>query len=163
MKLTLRRNRYQRGSLTIEKRAAGPDVWVYRWRECPGDCSIQRKRIVGTKKELPTEASAWKAVDGLRLDINSDAVSGTGLTVDQLIAHYKEVELCEGSSKSARTQEVYIYHLDKVIAPRWGRDRLSDVKPVAVEKWLETLPGAPGTHAKTKSVMNVLFQHAMRF
>src|ERR1700728_1681925 len=31
--LLLRRKRYQRGSLKIEVRRSGPDVWVFRWRE----------------------------------------------------------------------------------------------------------------------------------
>jgi integrase len=37
------------------------------------------------------------------------------------------------------------------------------VKPVAVEKWLNEMPVAPGTRYKTKGVMSVLFQHAMRY
>lgn len=164
MKLTLRRDRYQRGSLTIEKRNNGPNVWVYRWRESLGNAeTVQRKRIIGTKKEYPTEAAAWKAVDGLQLEINSDAVSTAKVTVDQLIAHYKDVELAESNIKTARTKEVYRHHLDKIISPRWGSLQLSDVKPVAVERWLGELPFAPGTRAKVKGVMNVLFQHAMRY
>ena len=41
--------------------------------------------------------------------------------------------------------------------------QLSDVKPIAVERWLGDMQAAPGTKAKTKGVMNVLFQHAMRY
>jgi integrase len=39
----------------------------------------------------------------------------------------------------------------------------ADMKPVAVEGWLGGLTVAPGTKAKTKGVMSVLLQHAMRY
>jgi len=61
-----RRERYQAGSLTTEKRSNGPDVWVYRWRQAvPNGGTVQRKRIVGTKQEYPTKSAAMKALDGL--------------------------------------------------------------------------------------------------
>ena len=66
-----KRTRYQQGSLTIEKRKTGPDVWAYSWRESgPNNTRVQRKRIIGTKQEYPTKSSALKAVEGLQLDIN---------------------------------------------------------------------------------------------
>ena len=40
---------------------------------------------------------------------------------------------------------------------------LKDVKPIAIETWLNEMPVAPGTKAKTKGVMSILFQHAMRY
>jgi len=48
-------------------------------------------------------------------------------------------------------------------APKWGSCRLSDVKAIAVEKWLNDMPLAPGIKAKTKGVMSALFQHALRY
>jgi integrase len=164
MKLTHKRDRYQAGSLTIEGRENGPDVWVYRWREAVGNGrTVQRKRIVGTKNEYPTETSARKAVDALRLDINAEAVSTWSLTVDEVIAHYKEIELADTNRKTTRTKEVYRHQLDNVISSKWGSLRLSEVKPIAVEKWLNEMPVAPGTRYKTKGVLSVLFQHAMRY
>jgi integrase len=159
-----KRIRYQRGSLTTEKRTNGPDVWVYLWRESnPNGSRTQRKRIIGTKLEHPTKTAAWKAVEALQLDINAESAATSLLTVDQVIEHCKETELADTNGKTARTKEVYRYQLDKVISPQWGTYRLSDVKPVAVERWLSNMRGAPGTKAKTKGVLNVLFQHAMRY
>jgi integrase len=40
---------------------------------------------------------------------------------------------------------------------------LKDVKPIAVETWLNAMKVAPGTRYKTKGVLSVLFQHAMRY
>ena len=158
------RKRYQHGSLTTEKRQNGLSVWVYRWRELGSDTStVQRKKIVGTKREYPTKSAALKAVEGLKLDINVEVVCAVHHTVDQIIAHYKDIELADTNSKTARTKEVYLHQLDKIVSPRWGALRLTDVKSIAVEKWLNDMVGAPGTKAKTKCVMSVLFQHAMRY
>lgn len=158
------RTRYQAGSLTIERRKNGAAVWVYRWREEDASGTFtRRKRIVGTKTEYPTKALARHAVDGLRLEINVETSTTSILTVDELIQHYRETELSEQNSKTIRTKQVYLHHLLKVISPHWGSYRLRDVKPVAVEAWLAKLTVAPGTKAKTKAILNVLFQHAMRY
>ncbi|HXC94517.1 MAG TPA: tyrosine-type recombinase/integrase [Edaphobacter sp.] len=158
------RKRYQLGSLTIEKRSNGQKIWVYRWREqCHDGATVQRKKIVGTKQEYPTKTTALKAVEGLRLDINVEAVNTSSVTVDEVIAHYKDIELADSNSKTTRTKEVYRHQFDKVISPKWGSYRLSEVKPIAVEKWLNEMPVAPGTRYKTKGVMSILFQHAMRY
>ncbi len=158
------RKRYQQGSLTIEKPKTGPDVWAYSWRESGlNNTRIQRKRIIGTKETYPTKSSAQKAVEGMQLDINIEAASSAPVTVAQAIAHYTEIELAESNGKTARTKSVYLHQLENVIAPKWGAYRLCDVKPVAVEKWLNDMQVAPGTRYKTKGVLSVLFQHAMRY
>jgi len=163
--MNLKRTRYQQGSLTIERRKTGA-VWVYRWRETrPDGTAIRRKQMIGTKAEFPSRASALRAVDGLRLEINTEAESTriAPMTVDEVIEHYSLIELSDSNPKTTRTKEVYRHQLMNVIAPRWGTYRLKDVKPVAVESWLGGLPVAPGTKAKTKGVLSVLFQHAMRY
>lgn len=50
MKFT--RQRYQYGSLTKEKRKAGPAVWIFRWRENTPDGRVNRKVVVGTVKQF---------------------------------------------------------------------------------------------------------------
>lgn len=159
------RQRYQHGSLTTEKRSNGQKVWVYRWRESSQrGQTVHRKRMVGTKAEYPTKFAALKAIDGLRLEVNVEAVTNaTPVTVDQVIAHYKETELADTNRKTVRTKQVYEHQLDTVISPKWGSHRLKDVKPIAVENWLNEMQVAPGTRYKTKGVMSILFQHAMRY
>jgi integrase len=164
--MNLRRTRYQQGSLTIERRKSGSVLWVYRWRETGQNGKpTRRKQIVGSKSEFPSRAAALRAVEGLRLDVNADAlsVSSDPLTVDQLIEHYRQTELTDANVKTMRTKEVYKHQLTKVISPKWGTDCLKDVKPIAVETWLSGMEVAPGTKAKTNGVMSVLFQHAMRY
>jgi len=122
--MNLRRTRYQHGSLTIEKRRTGVNVWVYRYREYRNDGAFTyRKKIVGPLSEVRTRAAAQKAVEGLKLDINAEVSAGSvSHTVAELISHYKEVELGSGRH-TARVQQVYPYaggdsrHTGRTLAP----------------------------------------------
>ncbi|UWZ85508.1 hypothetical protein [Occallatibacter riparius] len=121
-KFTLRRERYQQGSLTAEKRSIVPDIWVYRWREpIGGGKSIQRKKIIGSVQQYRTETAARKAVDALRLDINAESISPSSMTLSERAEHYREKELGEGCGETKLTREVYANNLDSYILPRWGR------------------------------------------
>lgn len=157
---------YQHGSLTTEKRKVGPDVWVYRWRETgPDNTRIRRKVIVGSMAVLNTRAAAQRAVDGLRLQVNAEApiVRSRSLTVGQLISHYEQTELADdGPRKSPATRKVYKQFLHSYIRPEWSERSLRDVRPVAVERWLDSLPYAPATRAKIRNLLSALFQHAIR-
>jgi integrase len=163
-KLTRKRERYQAGSLKIEKRNTGVDVWIYRWREYRHDgTSTYRKKIIGPLNELRTKAAAQKAVEGLKLDINATVSSvPVSHTVAELISHYKEVEVGSGRH-TMRVKQVYQHNLDDLILPKWGSYRLQDVTAVAVERWLDFLPYAPATKTKIKGVFGTLFRHGMRY
>lgn len=156
--------RYQNGSLTIEKRRAGADVWIFRWRDSMADGSINRKRIIGTKAQYPNKRDAMKAIEGLRLDINADAAVShcRSLTVFNLWEQYKEKEFA-GERLSPSTKDTYRIFVERYILPVWADYRLQDVKAVAVERWLNELPHAPGTKAKIRNVLSALYQHAIRY
>ena len=163
-KLTLKRERFQSGTLKIEKRNTGIDVWIYRWREYRHDgTSTYKKKIVGSVSELRTKSAPQKAIEGLKLDINA-TVSAVPVshTIGELIAHYKEAEL-ESGRPTARVQQVYRHNLDDIILPEWKSYRLQDVRPIAIERWLEKLPYAPATKTKVKGVFGTLFRHGMRY
>ena len=65
----------QDGSVTVERRKRGPDVWCFRWREDgPDGRKIHRRIVLGTADDLKTIASARKAVVGLRHEINLNDV-----------------------------------------------------------------------------------------
>ena len=55
--MNYKRERYQQGSLTIESRSSGPDVWVYRWRQS----GVRRKQLLGNVKELTKTQAQKKA------------------------------------------------------------------------------------------------------
>ncbi len=85
------------------------------------------------------------------------------MTVRELAEHYREKELGEGCGKTKLTREVYGHHLDSYILPRWGNERIADIKTFRVEAWLKTLEKSSAVKAKVKGVFGVLFQHAMRY
>ncbi len=162
------RTRYQQGSVQREKRRSGPDVWVFRWRETGTDGeSKYRKAIVGTVDALANEASALKAAQALRMDANQQAPqaeSGPD-TIAALVAHYRLKELAgeRNGRKSFSTRAGYESYLDNWVLPRWGELKLEQVKPVAVEEWLDGIKRARGTKAKIRNLMSALFTHAMRY
>jgi integrase len=163
-----RRTRYQQGSVQREKRRRGPDVWVYRWYEVGSDgASKYRKAIVGTVLTLPTEVAALKAAHALRIDANQQTPqteSGPS-TIAELVAHYRLKELAGDSNerKAFSTRDGYECYLDNWILPRWQNHKLNQVKPVAVEAWLDSIKRARGTRAKIRNIMSAVFNHAMRY
>ena len=174
----MRRASYQRGSLRLLQRRNGEQVWEYRWREMKFDGSrIRRATVLGPIAEYPNESSALKAVDALRLTINHQTPRhNQNIDIEALVNHYREHELPDifnknGSKeqlgeelrKSFSTQDTYEGYLRKWILPRWQSYRLSEVKAVAVEKWLKTLPLANGSKAKIRNIMSALYSHAIRW
>jgi integrase len=163
-----RRTRYQQGSVQRSKRNKGPDVWVFRWRGIGSDGkSVQRKAVIGTIINLPSEAAALKAAQALRIDANQQTPRAVSCpsTVAELIEHYRLKELTDDdqSRKSHSTRAAYICYLDGWILPRWGNHRMEQVKSVAVEEWLGSIERARGTKAKIRNIMSALFSHAMRY
>jgi integrase len=161
--LALRRERYQQGSLTTEKRSNGPDVWVYRWREAKGNLIVRRKVILGSVKEF-NKTEAQKKANEYRQRANAPQQErGNGdMTVAKLVAHYKERELGEDSGKAAKPRKAYLYIFNNYVLPKWGSFPLGEVKAVAVEDWLKTLPLANGSKAKVREVFGAAFRHAVR-
>lgn len=163
-----RRTRYQNGSVQREKRRSGPDVWIFRWRETGTDGeSKYRKAIVGTVETLTNEASALKAAQALRIDANQQTPQAEAgpKTVASLVAHYRLKELAgdRNGRKAFSTRAAYEYNLTNWILPRWGEHKLDQVRPVAVEEWLDGIKRARGTKAKIRNLMSALFTHAMRY
>ncbi|HET9307281.1 MAG TPA: tyrosine-type recombinase/integrase [Candidatus Sulfotelmatobacter sp.] len=181
----MRRTSYQKGSLKLADRRKGK-VWEFLWREVQVDGSIRRRHIViGTREEYPTESAAQTAVDALRLEINKQTPQQLikNITLDALVAHYRQNELpdifnktkptsqaAEEYRKSYATQVTYEGYLKRWIVPRWRSYRLTEIKAVDVEKWLRALcfpktciPLARGSRAKIRNIMSALYSHAIRW
>ncbi len=156
MKFT--RQRYQSGSLTKEKRKAGPAVWIFRWRENTPDSRVNRKVVVGTVEQFPTKTAARKAAEPLHTNAIADNPA-VPVTVTQLVKHYSDNEL---PSKAHSTQRTVETSLNVWITPKWGEHRLSGVRTVEVECWLHGLLLANATKAKVRNVMHAIFAHACR-
>jgi len=168
-----RRARYQQGMLDRAKRTRGPDCWILRWRETDARGKrVRRKSRLGTIEEYPTEASARRAAEALRLVINQEEAPAVQqpISVASLIEHFKQTELGpmpegagreEGRAYSTRT--VYTEFLDRWVLPKWGDYRLREVRTVEVERWLRSMVLANATKSKIRNLMSVVFNHAIRY
>jgi integrase len=166
-----RRTRYQQGTLDRVKRKEGPDCWIFRWRETDDSGKrVRRNKVVGTVEEYPTETKAMIAAEALRVTINSEQteMSQQPVSVAALVRHFKELELGpiteedEEEGRAYSTRSTYTDILDFHVVPKWGDKKLHEVRAVAVEKWLRQLKLARGSKAKIRSIMSVLFNHAIR-
>jgi integrase len=81
---------------------------------------------------------------------------------ETLVEHYRLKDMEEGSGKTFATCETYEGYLRKWILPRWKSYRLRDVKSVAVEEWLKTLPLSNGSRAKIRNIMHAIFNSAVQ-
>jgi integrase len=156
----------QDGSVTIESRKRGPDVWCFRWREPGADGRrIHRRIVLGTAEDLKSIASARNMAVGLRQEINNKDIRlrRESITLADLSRHYQQRELADRNSRIAySTKRAYAGYLEKWIEPRWGRYALSDIRATEVELWLRDLDRAPGTRSKIRNTMSLLFNHGRR-
>ena len=162
---------YQRGHLRCVKRKNGSSCWEFMWREQDASGKrIRRTAIIGTGDQYPTEELADEAVRGLRMQINEarNRQLYQSIYVADLIEHYLNTELAADWHTHA-TRMVYREFLTRWIKPHWGSFNIRDVRTVVVESWLRQLRRQDGdelansTKAKIRSVMSVLFNHAIRY
>ena len=161
----MRRTRYQDGSLRLRE-DSGQKTWEYRWYEIQIDGSRRRRGVnLGSIKDYPTEAAAMKAASALRANINMETPRAQlqAISFETLVEHYRLKEMSEDAGKTFATCETYEGYLRKWILPRWKSYRLRDVKSVAVEEWLKSLPLMNGSRAKIRNMMHTIFNHAMRW
>ena len=152
-------NRFQNGSLTLVKNKKADASWLFRYYEDVDGERVHRNLKVGTVRELPRRRDAEKAVLSLRSTINSGVRAPQ--TVDDLAAHYRKYELTL-ERKAFATVDTHERFLTLYVLPKWGALRLTEVKTVAVEQWLEGLSFAPATKAKIRNLMSALYSHAIR-
>ncbi|PYL74277.1 MAG: hypothetical protein DMF27_14820 [Verrucomicrobia bacterium] len=156
----------QDGSVTVERRTRGPDVWCFRWREAGADGRrIHRRIVLGTAEELKNIASARKIVTGLRseININDIRIRRESITLADLSRRFQQRELADRNPRIAySTKKAYAGCLEKWIEPRWGEYSLLEIRAVEVESWLKSLNRAPGTRCKIRNVMSLLFNHGRR-
>src|SRR5450631_1854604 len=129
-----RRTRYQDGNIERVRRKRSPDYWALRWWETDSRGKrIRRNSIIGLVTEYPTEASARKAAESLRMTINeaSPTVDQRPISVSALIEHYILHELCAGDDEEAKsfaTQRTNQDFLRLYIKPHWGEYKLREVR-----------------------------------
>lgn len=158
------RSHYQAGSVVRVLRAKGPDVWVFRYRDYSSGKAVNRKRIIGDVNQYSTLSDAKAAVDSLRPEINARPDDKRSLTLESAWRHFQEHELRDPDvNRSPTTIQSYLDYFKVQILPRWGKERLEDIKAVVVEKWLRSLKLAPGSKAKIRNHLSALFSHCIRW
>ena len=78
--------RYQQGSLSLEKRATGPDIWTFRYYVEGPNGRVYRKQPIGDVQKLPKRKDAEKAIIQLRINMNEGAAF-IPRTIAELVAH----------------------------------------------------------------------------
>ena len=111
--------------------------------------------------QFPTKTAARQACELLRSNLNRDA--GSPRSVGDLVSDCTDEELSQNGRKAHSARGVYTSYIRTWILPAWGTLAMTDVKTVAVEAWLGTLPLANASKAKVRNVMHALFNHAMRY
>lgn len=164
-KLQMEAQRYQRGSLSLQKRKSLPDAWTFRYYVEEAGRRVYKKVVVGTVLQFPKRKDAEKAVAQLRVDINEGAEFAP-MNIEQLAAHYMRVEL---PTKAPSTRAIYHYNLHKHILPIWGQKTLASIKPIEVENWIRRLKSvkgkdySPAVKSKVRNQFHALFSHAIRY
>lgn len=104
-------------------------------------------------------------IENLRSELNVSAEgSPKKPTVGEAWGHFQANELRDSAAnRSPSTITGYLDYLKNQILPTWKDLPLGEVKAVNVERWLRSLDLAPGTKAKIRNHMHVLFAHCIRW
>lgn len=145
------RARNQDGSVVLDKRIK---TWNFLWWEN----GKRRSKKIGTVRQYPTKASAWRAAKALQnwLD-KGTTVPARGTTVNTLVEQYRQ----EKMPKRVDTRRSYEVWLRNHILPKWGNCALSDLQARPVELWLESLALAPKSKAHIRGVLSILWDFAV--
>jgi integrase len=155
-----KRERYQFGNVELVQRKSGPAVWKFRYFEhTPGGSKVRRSLQIGTIEQYPTEDTALKAAEYLRMRANPDRPDAQRVTMAQVIDRFLAEELPERFTTGKAYASLLSFH----VRPKWGDYALADVRPFAVEQWMRALNLAPKTKRNLKSVLMVMFNCAMRW
>lgn len=147
----VKRTRYQYGSVEIDKRVNGPDVWLYRWWESTSDGRRTRRGFtVGTVEQYTTEAHALKAAEGMRLIINDGVaqrppVPFSGL-LDRFLLDQKQEQ--ESEQITHNTLASYRSMISQHIRPKWGDCKRGTFVPL----WFRIGSGSWPCHQSTKAI-----------
>jgi integrase len=148
--------------LELKGRKHGPDVWVFRFYEQNADGSkTDRSVLLGSTIEYSTRSLARQAAErkALVLLANPDHISRNPVSVGMLLGRYLMEEIPDRYS-TARSYRSYIR---KWIERKWKDYALGEVKSLAVETWLGSLPLAPKSRRHLRGIMRAIFQCALRW
>jgi integrase len=143
----MRAQRHAHGSVRFDKRRGTWNFLFY-------DHGKRRSRLIGTKQQYPSKASAWKVAETLR---KVSTVKTVALPTVIILVEAYRAEKMPTRIDTRRSYEVWIRNH---ILPRWGDCLLSELEPRPVEMWLTSLPLAPKSRAHIRGVLSILWDFA---
>lgn len=142
--------RIQQGSVVFNKRFG---TWNFLW--CEDD--RRRSRVIGTAREFPTKASAWRAAEPLRKGLQLSVASSSILTLRNIVEQFRQ----EKMPRRYSTRRGYETWLTGHILPHWGNRQITEVQARTVELWLESLSLSPKSKVHIRGLLRALWEYAM--
>jgi hypothetical protein len=143
----MRVQRHASGSVRYDRRRK---TWNYLWYES----GKHRSKLIGTKHQYPTKASAWAAVV---IPAPREKTSTKSPTIQTLVEQYRNEKMPERYS----TRRAYECWLRNHIIPFWGSHQLSELQARPAEQWLLSLALAPKSKSHVRAMLHVLWDYAM--
>ena len=145
----MRAQRHTVGCVRYDKRRG---TWNYLFY----DHGKRRSKRIGTKKDFPTKAAAWKSVTPVESQPQPSAAP-TAPTVASLVELYR----VERMPTRFSTRRGYNSWLKNHIVPKWGPCEITTVQPRPVELWLQSLTTlTPKSRAHIRGMLRVLWDFA---
>ena len=153
-------SRIQTGSLRLRTCVNKPSFWEFRFRVTEGGLRRLKAIRLGTVEELPTKAAARAKLRELN-PVPENQTPRSNTVTDDLIDRFTFEEhladIATGKYKKNdglkySTAYAYLHILRRYIRPRWGTERVAEIRPAAVQEWLLSLPGAPRSKAKINAL-----------
>lgn len=139
------------GSVVFNKRFG---TWNFLWCEN----GHRRSKVIGTAREFPTKASAWRAAEPLRAQLQQVVRGNEPLIgVGALVEHYR----AEKMPRRAMTRQGYNTWLNHYIVPRWGNCTIQELQARPVDLWLQSLTLAPKSKVHIRGLVRALWEFAM--
>jgi site-specific recombinase XerD len=136
---------------------------------------VEHSQRVGLVKDFPTQVKVLVEVDKRGYGKLLDNLVPINPTFSEIAEHWRTFDLKRKGSigrRAAETIEVTESNLDLYVIPRWGTTKALEIQPTEVEAWFEWLNSTPQgrrkkplqwkTVQKIKSVMSMVFSHALR-
>jgi hypothetical protein len=127
----MKRARVQTGSVVLDKRIK---TWNFFW----WDNGKRRSKAIGSTRDYPTKASAWRAAKSLPDAVENKVKVGNALpTVNTLVEQYRQEKMPQRFS----TRHGYNAWLRNHIIPKWGECEITEMQARPVEPSVHRHPG----------------------
>ena len=173
------------GGLRVKARVQHPEVtqrkdrqsrpWVFRYRkdEIQSDGSVKTVRKcheIGpskgegaiTKKQAEVERDKVLAkLNAATAEVAVEQIAATGVAFFGEIARmYREGYLSRQNQIAKPTREKEEFYIREYLIPKWGKIRLNQIQPKAVEDWLHTTFDSWWTMHGVRAIMTRIYNYA---